>query len=100
MPELLRLEGEFLLLQSTAACAETSEARFREALKEARRQEALSWELRAATSLARLLSNQGHPADALACLRPVYDRFSEGFGTADLVAANRLLVQLGDAGRR
>ncbi|MGA2128441.1 MAG: winged helix-turn-helix domain-containing protein [Xanthobacteraceae bacterium] len=100
MPELLRLEGEFLLLQSTAACAETSEARFREALKEARRQEALSWELRAATSLARLLSNQGHPADALACLQPVYDRFSEGFGTADLVAANRLLVQLGDAGRR
>ena len=100
MPELLRLEGEIFLLQGTAACAERSEALFREALNEARRQETLSWELRAATSLARQLSNRGRPADALACLQPVYDRFSEGFGTADLVAAKRLLDVLGGAGRR
>ena len=59
-----------------------------------------SWELRAATSLARLLSDQGRPADANACLQPIYDRFTEGFGTADLVASKRLLDELSDAGRR
>jgi hypothetical protein len=56
----------------------------------------LAWELRAATSLARLLCNQGRPADATACLKPVYDRFTEGFDTADLVAAKRLLDELGN----
>jgi predicted ATPase len=56
----------------------------------------LSWELRAATSLVRLLRRQEHPADAIAHLRPLYDRFTEGFGTADLIAAKRLLDELGD----
>jgi predicted ATPase/DNA-binding winged helix-turn-helix (wHTH) protein len=99
-PELLRLKGELLLLQSTPAVAETAEDLFRQALDEARRQQALSWELRAATSLARLLRNQGRPADATACLKPVYDRFTEGFGTADLIAARQLLDGLSGAGRR
>jgi len=90
-PELLRLKGELLLLQSTPAAAETVEDLFRQALDGARRQEALAWELRAATSLARLLCNQGRSADAIACLQPVYDRFTEGFGTADLIAAKQLL---------
>ena len=98
-PELLRLKGELLLSQSAPAVAETPEALFRQALDEARRQEALSWELRAATSLARLQREQGGPADAIACLRPIYDRFTEGFGTADLIAAKHLLDDL-DAGRR
>ena len=95
-PELLRLKGELLLLQGAPAVAETAEDLFRQALDGARRQEALSWELRAATSLARLLRDQGRPADAIACLRPVYDRFTEGFGTADLIAAKQLLDELGD----
>ena len=99
-PELLRVKGELLLLQSSPAVDETSEALFRQALDEARRQGALSWELRAATSLARLLRDQGRHADAIACLRPVYDRFTEGFETADLIAAKQLLDVLGDAGRR
>jgi predicted ATPase len=90
-PELLRLKGELLLLQSTPAVVETAEGLFRQALDEARRQEALAWELRAATSLARLLRHQGHPADATACLQPIYDRFTEGFGTADLIAAKQLM---------
>ena len=90
-PESLRLKGEFFLLQGTHAVAETAEDLFRQALDRARRQETLSWELRAATSLARLLRNQGRPADAIACLRPIYDRFTEGFGTADLITAKRLL---------
>jgi len=91
---LLHLKGELLLLQGTPSAAETPEALFRQALDEARRQGALSWELRAATSLARLLRHQDHTADAMAVLQPVYDRFTEGFGTADLQAARRLLDEL------
>jgi len=98
-PELLRIRGELLLLQSTAGTTEAMENVFRQALDEARRQEALSWELRAATSLARSLSHQGRTADAFACLRPIYDRFTEGFGTADLIAAKQLLDDLRDRTR-
>jgi predicted ATPase/DNA-binding winged helix-turn-helix (wHTH) protein len=98
-PELLRIKGELLLLQSTAGTTEAMENVFRQALDEARRQEALSWELRAATSLARSLSHQGRTADAFACLRPIYDRFTEGFGTADLIAAKQLLDDLRDRTR-
>jgi predicted ATPase len=78
---------------------ETSEALFRQALDEARRQGALFWELRAATSLARLLRYQGRIADAIACLQPTYGRFTEGFGTADLIAARQLLDELSGADR-
>ena len=60
----------------------------------AREQGTPSWELRAATSLARLLRDQRRPADSIGCLRPVFDRFTEGFGTADLIAAKRLLDEL------
>jgi predicted ATPase len=93
-PELLRLKGELFLLQSTPAVAEKAADLFRQALDEVRRQETLSWELRAATSLARLLRNQCRPSDAIAVLQPVYDRFTEGFGTADLRAAKQLLDEL------
>ncbi len=99
-PELLRLKGELSLLQGTPAAAETAEDLFRQALDGAREHGALSWELRAATSLARLLRDQGRPADATACLQPIYDRFTEGFGTADLIAAKQLLDDLGAAGHR
>src|SRR6267154_4882400 len=87
MAELMRVKGELLLLQGAPAAAAAAEDHFRQALAWARRQGALPWELRAATSLARLLGDQGRPADAIACLQPVYDRFTEGFGTADLVTA-------------
>jgi predicted ATPase len=50
--------------------------------------------LRAATSCARLLRRQGHAGDASALLQPVYDRFTEGFATADLLAAKALLEEL------
>jgi predicted ATPase/DNA-binding winged helix-turn-helix (wHTH) protein len=99
-PELLRLKGELLPLQSSPAAANTTEHLLRQALDGAYRQEALSWELRAATSLARLLRDQGRSADGIARLRPIYDRFTEGFDTADLIAAKQLLDQPGDAGRR
>jgi len=96
--ELLRVKGELLLLDGAPGAA-AAEDHFRQALDWARRQGALSWELRAATSLARLRQNQGRLADAIACLEPVYDRFTEGFGTADLIAAKQLLDDLASARR-
>jgi predicted ATPase/DNA-binding winged helix-turn-helix (wHTH) protein len=97
-PEFLRQRGELLLLQTPPATAEPSEDLFRRALDFANQQGRLSLELRAATSLARLLSTQGRRAEAIACLQPVYDRFTEGFGSADLIAAKQLLNGLRDAG--
>jgi predicted ATPase/DNA-binding winged helix-turn-helix (wHTH) protein len=95
-PELLRLKGEVLVLQSARAAAETAEDLFRQALGAACQQEARSWELRAATSLARLQRDQGRSVKAVTLLQPVYDRFTEGFDTADLIAAKQLLAELGD----
>jgi predicted ATPase len=92
--ELLRIKGELLLLQGAPGAAVTAEDHFRQALDWARRQGALSFELRAATSRARLLRDQGRSADALALLHPVYDRFTEGFDTADLKTAKALLDAL------
>jgi hypothetical protein len=92
--ELLRIKGELFLLQGTQGAATAAEGHFRQALDRARRQGALSLELRAATSLAQLLRDQGRSADAKALLQPVYDRFTEGFDTADLKAADALLVSL------
>jgi hypothetical protein len=94
--ELLRVKGELLLGQGGSRTAATAEDHFRQALDWARRQGAPSWELRAATSLARLLRDQSRPADALALLQPVYDRFSEGFDTADLKVAKALLDALAE----
>jgi predicted ATPase len=96
--ELVRVKGELLLWQGAPEAVAAAEDHFRQALDWARRQGALSWELRAATSLARLLRDRDRAADALACLQPIYDRFTEGFGTADLIAAKQLLGELSDAG--
>ena len=93
MPEALRLKGEILLL-SDQANVRSAEDYFRRSLDLAHHQGALSWELRAAASLARLLRDQGRAADALALLQPVYDRFTEGFETADLKTARNLLSTL------
>jgi hypothetical protein len=93
--DLLRLKGERLLLQGRQGAATEAEGHFRQALDWARRQGALSVELSAATSLARLLRNEGRSADAIALLMPVYDRFTEGFDTADLKTAKELLDELG-----
>jgi len=88
--EFLRIKSELLLLEGPASAA-TAEDHLREALDWARRQDALSWELRAATSLARILRSQGRPLDAAAVLRPIYNRFSEGFDTTDLKTAKAIL---------
>jgi predicted ATPase len=83
-------------LQGEPAAAAAAEDRFRQALARARQQSALSWELRAATSLARLWRDQGRPAEGMALLQPVYDRFTEGFDTRDLKAAKALLDTLAE----
>jgi predicted ATPase/DNA-binding winged helix-turn-helix (wHTH) protein len=100
MAELQRIKGELILLQAAPGEAEAeAENHFRKALDRSHCEGCLSWELRAATSLARLLRQQSRHADAIACLRPVYGRFTEGFGTADLIAAKQLLDGLSGAGR-
>jgi predicted ATPase/DNA-binding winged helix-turn-helix (wHTH) protein len=99
-PEVIRLKGELTMRQDMPGAAGLAEALLRHALDRARKQGALSWELRAATSLARSLRSQGRPADAITCLRPIYDRFTEGFGTVDLIAAKQLLNDLGESRHR
>jgi len=92
--ELLRIKGELVLSECGPDAAEAAEDHFRQALDWARRQGALSWELRAATSLARLWRDQNRTKAAREILAPVYDRFTEGFKTADLKAAKLLLHDL------
>jgi class 3 adenylate cyclase/predicted ATPase len=91
--ELDRLEGE-LLLASREPDEFRAEASFRKAIAIARGQQAKSWELRAATSLARLLARQGKREEARNVLAPTQGWFTEGFDTADLMAAKALLEQL------
>ena len=68
-----------------------AEAYFERALEVARQQQAKSWELRAAMSMARLWRNQGKPDEARELLAPVYGWFTEGFDTRDLQDAKKLL---------
>jgi predicted ATPase len=89
--ELLRIKGELILRQDAAQAAAGAEEHFLRSLDWARRQGALSWELRASTSLARLQHGQGRTAEARSLLQSVYDRFSEGFETADLRVAKAYL---------
>jgi class 3 adenylate cyclase/predicted ATPase len=95
--ELYRLKGE-LILQAHGQSLETrgkeAEGCFQQALEVARRQQAKSWELRAATSLARRWQHQGKTAEARELLAPVYNWFTEGFDTADLKDAKSLLAEL------
>lgn len=97
LPELLRIKGEILRLEGTADAIEAAEDHFKQALEWARRQEALSWELRAATSLAELWHRRGKTAEADQLLSSVYSRFTEGFETADLKAACALIHEFRSA---
>ena len=91
--EIHRLRGELSWQRSVADTPEAEEA-FQRALAVARRQEARSSELRAATSLARLWQQHGKRAAAYDLLAPIYGWFSEGFDTADLREAKALLDRL------
>jgi predicted ATPase/DNA-binding winged helix-turn-helix (wHTH) protein len=91
MPELLRIRGDLLLRSSGELTNPEAENCFHAGLKLAQAQGALFWELRNALSLARLRTRQDRHDEAGQILKPVYDRFSEGFGTADLTAAKAIL---------
>jgi predicted ATPase len=92
-PELYRLKGELLLQQSSDHHAE-AESCFYHALDITRNQQAKSFELRVATSLARLWQQQGKRQEAYDLLAPVYRWFTEGFDTPDLHQAKALLEEL------
>jgi tetratricopeptide (TPR) repeat protein len=90
--ELHRLRGEALLAgPGTVSEAETA---IEQGIDVARRQNAKSWELRSAMSLARLRRQQGRPQEGAALLAPILAWFTEGFDTADLQAARTLLADL------
>jgi predicted ATPase len=91
--ELHRIKGELLLGQA-AADERQAEASFQSALKIARSQSAKSLELRAAMSLSRLWQRQDKQTHARQLLAEVYGWFTEGFDTADLIAAKALLDEL------
>jgi predicted ATPase/DNA-binding winged helix-turn-helix (wHTH) protein len=93
-PELLRIRGEILLQRAAGTSASEAEDCFSQAAELARAHGALFWELRIALSLARLRVRQGRSREAGAPLASVYNRFTEGFATADLQAARRLLEEL------
>jgi predicted ATPase len=91
--EVHRIAGE-IALKSLAPDPERAEAYFNHALAVARQQQAKSWELRAAMSMARLWREQGKRDEARHLLAPVYNWFTEGFDTLDLKKAKALLEEL------
>ncbi len=92
--EVNRVAGE-IALKSPQPDTAKAEAYFERSLKVAREQQAKSWELRAAISMARLWRSQGKPQQARELLAPVYGWFTEGFDTRDLKEAKALLEELG-----
>jgi predicted ATPase len=99
LAELLRLRGELLLLEDAPGTTVSAELHFRQALDCARRQGTLSWELRAATSLARLWQAHARSEEARELLVPIYQRFTEGFDTSDLKTAKSLIDDLSQTAR-
>jgi predicted ATPase len=91
--ELFRLRGE-LLLEKTPANTSAAERAFAAAIETARRQGAKSFELRATTSLARLLASDGRRKEAHEMLAAIYSWFTEGLDTPDLIGAKALLDEL------
>ena len=89
--EALRIKAWLLTLKSDAEGAERA---YIASLDWARKQQAKSWELRTATSYARLMCDQGRIREAYDLLEPIYGWFTEGFGTTDLKEAKALLDQL------
>jgi predicted ATPase len=92
-PEVYRVSGE-LCLKGPTPDVQAAEAQFQKSLDAARAEEAKGWELRTATSLARLYQEQGKLREARDLLAPVYAWFTEGSDTSDLRAAKTLLDQL------
>jgi predicted ATPase len=94
LPELWRLRGELLLQAGTPDAFAGANECFAQSRQWTQKQKALSWELRCATSQARLWRERGRREEARQLLAPVYGRFTEGFATADLRTARALLDEL------
>ncbi len=92
--EILRVHGERMSMRTSDDPAADGEAILLRSLALARRQEALSWELRTATSLARRWQAQGRAEQALDLLAPIHARLAEGRDTPDWLAASSLLATL------
>ena len=90
-PNALTCRGE---LRLKVGQTELAEADFRDAIALAQKMQAKTWELRATMSLARLLATQGRRDEARTMLAEIYNWFTEGFDTADLVSAKALLDEL------
>jgi predicted ATPase len=95
LTEVYRLQGELLLRQVVPDAAQAN-ACFKRALAIAGRQQAKSWELRAAMSLSRLWQRQGKRTEARELLAPIYSWFTEGLDTADLQDAKALLEEISE----
>jgi predicted ATPase len=93
--ETLRIKGRLLSLKGDPAWAERA---YNASLGWARTQQAKSWELRTATSYARLMRDQGRMREAYELLAPVYGWFTEGLATKDLKDAKALLEELETSG--
>ena len=91
--ETHRIAGK-IALKSPEPDAAKAQTHFERALLVSRQQQAKSWELRAAMSMARLWRDQGKVQQARELLAPVYGWFTEGFGTRDLTEAKALLDEL------
>jgi hypothetical protein len=98
--EIMRASGELHLMSAIPNREATAEANFRASIQVAQDQGALAWELRATTSLALLLQSQGRNAKAASMLQVVYDKYSEGFESADVLNAHLLLEQLRTGSRK
>jgi predicted ATPase/DNA-binding winged helix-turn-helix (wHTH) protein len=92
MPELLRVKGELVWLEADSNGVSAAETYFHKSLALAQQQGALSWELRAATSLARLQTKEGIEGQAQKLLARAYARCLEGFETTDMTEAKSLLL--------
>jgi predicted ATPase/DNA-binding winged helix-turn-helix (wHTH) protein len=90
LPELLRVKAEVLMSAKDPNCA-IAERCLMDSLGLARRQAALAWELRTATSISKLWLRKGRTDNALGLLAPIYARFTEGFATRSLKAARGVL---------
>jgi predicted ATPase/DNA-binding winged helix-turn-helix (wHTH) protein len=94
LPELLRIRGELLLQSDASGFVTQARELFDQSLRVAESQKVLSWELRTTMSLVRLRRGEASTAELQTMLESVLARFSEGFRTADVVAAKRLLAEL------
>ncbi|MBV8178928.1 MAG: hypothetical protein JO045_08960 [Mycobacterium sp.] len=94
LPELLRVKGSILIAMSQSEVGD-AEMCFMQSLELSCRQGARAWELRAALDLAVLLISHGRQEQAGALLQPIFDGFRDGAVTSDLLAAERLLNDLG-----